>query len=101
MLAIGMPYDLYWHGELEAVEYYLNSLKYRDMRANQDFHLQGVYFLKALQEVLQFTTSPVEIYPRKPIELGARSEPTQEEVVNEMKAQFEQIRAKLGDRANG
>lgn len=96
-----MPYDLYWNGELEAVDHYINSLKYRDIRANQEFHLQGVYFLKALQEVLQFTTNPVEIYPRKPLEMGGNKEETQEEAINEMKAQFDRIKMKLGDGSNG
>lgn len=93
MLAVGMPYDLYWHGEMEAVDCYLNSLKYKRMMDNAGYHLQGVYFVKALQEVLQFTKNPVEIYPASPLDLQAKPhEPTEEDEVAEMKAQFDRIR---------
>lgn len=94
MLAIGMPYDLYWNGELYAVDLYLNSIKYKNMLANNDMHLQGIYFLKALQETLQFK-NPVRIYPEKPLELVSQEDTkplTQEQVDNDMRAYFEQMR---------
>lgn len=94
MLAIGMPYDLYWNGELYAVDLYLNSLKYKNMLTNSDMHLQGVYFLKALQEVLQFK-NPVRIYPERPLDLVSQGESkptTQEQVDADMRAYIEQMR---------
>lgn len=93
MLAAGMPYDLYWHGELEAVEHYLNSLKYKRMMDNAGYHLQGVYFVKALQEVLQFTKTPQEIYPASPLDLQVKpQEPTEEDEVADMRALFDRVR---------
>lgn len=92
MLAIGMPYDLYWNGELEAVDYYLNSVKYSKILKNNDMHLQGTYVLLALQEVLQFK-NPVEIYPRTPLSLEneKRAPQTQEDVEREMKEMLARV----------
>lgn len=94
MLAIGMPYDLYWSGELGALDLYLNSVKYRNMLINNDMYLQGIYFLKALQEVLQFK-NPVRIYPEKPLDLTSEEDKkpnTQEQVEADMKAYIEQMK---------
>lgn len=90
MLAIGMPYDLYWNGDNWAIDVYINSVKYTNLKINSDMHLQGVYFLKALQEVLQFK-NPVEIYPREPLKLSgeeAEKPQTQEQIENDIKELF-------------
>lgn len=93
MLAIGMPYELYWYGEPRAVNYYLRAQKYKQMIDNRNCHLQGVYVLKALQEVLQFSANPVEIYPREPLNLGGEETNSVEKEVADMKAAFARIKA--------
>lgn len=99
MLAVGMPYELYWYGEPGAVDYFLGSVRYRNLLDNQRFHLQGVYTLKALQEVLQFTTSPKEIYPRAPLDLEAAKKPvTQESVEADMRAVFANLHIRSNDK---
>jgi len=70
-LVAGMPYDLFWHGENQALDYYLEKHNIEIKNANIQAHLQSIYFLKALQEVWQDTSEGYkQIFPEQPIDLG-------------------------------
>ena len=87
-LSIGMPYDLYWHGEPFLVKAYREAEELRVDRMNYEKWLQGLYVYQAVSRVapllVPFAKHPkAEPYLDKPIPL------TEEEAKRESKQAVE------------
>lgn len=50
-LSIGMPYDLFWNGDVSAAVSYRKAYEYEKQRKNYEFWLQGMYIYSALCDV--------------------------------------------------
>lgn len=50
-LSYGMPYDLYWNGDVCAAKAYLKAEEYKRQRKNEELWLQGMYIYSALCDV--------------------------------------------------
>ena len=47
-MSIGMSYDEFWDGDVEAVKAYRKAYELKERRKNQELWLQGMYFYEAL-----------------------------------------------------
>lgn len=71
---IGLTLEQFWEDDPELYFAYLEAY---NERKKQEFeeknilaHIQGIYFCLALQQNLQFTKTPKQIYPTKPLDFG-------------------------------
>ena len=105
-LAIGMPYELYWYGNPEAVKDFRKADEIRKRRMNEELWLSGTYMAEAIKATVgnMFSKSKFE-YPSepKPItleEVKERREREQKARTETMKARFMakalSVNAKLG-----
>ena len=66
-LSIGMPYDLFWNGDVSAVIDYRKAEEYRVKRKNEEMWLQGMYVYNAVYSVSPvlhaFAKSGTKPYP--------------------------------------
>jgi hypothetical protein len=78
-LKVGMTPQQFWEEDPELMWAYLEAERMRNkekMQYDNSFaHLQGTYYLMALQQVLQFSKHPKKIYPKKPFDLKLEIEP--------------------------
>ena len=47
-LSIGMPYDLYWYGDPQALKRYVNAEEIKQKKRNTELWLQGLYIYQAI-----------------------------------------------------
>lgn len=47
-LSIGMPYDLYWYGDPQALKNFVNAEEIRQRKRNTELWLQGAYVYQAI-----------------------------------------------------
>lgn len=65
-MSIGMSYDEFWDGDVEAVKAYRKANELQDKRRNFEFWLQGMYFYEALCDasaLFRFTMKKGTIKP--------------------------------------
>lgn len=94
-LAMGMSYDLFWHGEPELVRAYRKADVINRHRQNELLWLGGVYTAHALSATVgnMFTKGEKAKYPSEPIpiteeELRQRKEAEQKAKMEAIKARF-------------
>lgn len=95
-LSIGMPYELYWYGDVWEVKAYREADELRQRRFNSEAWLQGMYFYDAISCSLKNAlsksgTAPAK-YPEKPY-LVDKDEKTEKEI--EREEELDRIKAKL------
>ena len=52
-MAIGMPYELFWHGEPKKAKTFRDAHNIRMEQRNQEMWVQGIYNLKAFRSVIE------------------------------------------------
>ena len=113
-MSIGMSYDEFWNGDVEAVKAYRKSNELRDKRRNQELWLQGMYIYEALCDVsplFRFTMKSGTIkpepyvkepYPLTEAEVREREEREARKKEERLKAEFaafaERMRNKMSER---
>lgn len=93
-LAMGMPYNLFWHGPVEAARAYRKADEIRRKRANEELWLSGTYMADALLSTVgnMFSkkkfTYPAEPKPITQSEIEERREREKREKAEKIKARF-------------
>ena len=91
-MAIGVPYDEFWHGDYTKLKYYEQAYKIEVKLKNQDLWLQGMYFYDAvstaLHNVFAGRGKPPKNYTDKPYRLFELSEEEKEQEKKEMVKKF-------------
>lgn len=52
-MSIGMPYELFWHGDPNLVKAYREAHELRNQQRNEEMWAQGIYILRALRSELE------------------------------------------------
>lgn len=65
---MGMPYELYWDGDADAVKWFQKAHELRQEQDNTKLWIQGLYILEAVAAVLS-TKENRHQYPKKPYNL--------------------------------
>lgn len=113
-MSIGMSYEEFWNGDVNAVKAYRKADELRYKRRNQELWLQGMYFYEALCDaspLFRFSTKPVkaEPYIKEPFPITAdevreREERKMREEEERFKAEFaayvERLQAKMPQEAH-
>lgn len=112
-MSIGMSYDEFWDGDVEAVKAYRKSHELLERRRNQELWLQGMYFYEALCDaspLYRFTmkkgTIKPEPYVKEPFpiteaDVREREEREARQKEERLKAEFtafaERVRKKMSN----
>lgn len=67
LLAIGMPYDLFWFGEPELVGIYQKAYRQRNRDINQQLWIEGLYICRAVHTIdgkSKYPSEPFDIFPK-------------------------------------
>lgn len=71
-MAMGMPYDLYWYGDVRVTNQYYRAYKIRQKQKNEEAWLFGVYVYKAVETVayniMRGRNDKPREYPSEPID---------------------------------
>ena len=90
-----MTSDEFWNQDPEYLSSYLEAYKQKKEEQSQYdnafAHLQGYYYMLALQQCLQFTTNPKEIYPKNPVQLSSERNISSMNILDKQK-EYEEIR---------
>ena len=65
-LSIGMPYELYWHGDPDAINYYIEAEQVRVGKKNTELWLQGLYIYSAIGRLAPVLNPLVQNHKPKP-----------------------------------
>ena len=91
-----MPYDLYWHGDVWAVESYRDAERTRQEISNNEAWQQGMYFYDAiccaLKNAFGSSNGSRAHYPDRPYPLGDKGQSEEEKAIRE---ENERLQAEL------
>lgn len=94
-MAMGMPYDLYWDGDIDAVKAYKKLDKLRQEQDNTKMWIQGLYFMEAVATVLSSGENR-HTYPKKPYDLtGGDKDEEDDESTSEEESNRQFVMAKM------
>lgn len=66
MLSYGMPYELYWYGEMEAIYSYYEKMKYEQDKEANDLDTSAWLFGSYMAEAIASCFSKTYSYPKEP-----------------------------------
>lgn len=96
-MAMGMPYQEFWDGDVSAHRAYREAYRQRIMHENQMLWLQGLYFYEALldagQYIKAFSKAKPKPYRDAPIDLFEKERKEREE--REQRARYERMKEKM------
>lgn len=92
-LAMGMTYELFWHGDPDLVKAYRTADRIRRRRRNEELWLEGIYVTEALSSTVgnMFAKGAKHQYPSEPFPITLEEQ--QERVERDRKARMERMKA--------
>lgn len=92
-LAMGMTYELFWHGDPDLVKAYRAADRINRRRRNEEMWLEGIYMVEALRATVgnMFAKGANHQYPEEPFPITLEEQ--QERKEREQRARMERIKA--------
>ena len=72
-MAMGMTYDQFWDGDLDMVDTFRTYDRLRRQRENENAWLTGIYYMRALSEVMS-TKEGEHSYPSEPYDIYGKAD---------------------------